>query len=66
MINSLYGGDLQSSTISNSKRTLNDVRLSSSTDDTNILYDDLLKEIVTLRKEKEQDKNTIRLLQEQM
>ncbi|CAF3396274.1 unnamed protein product [Rotaria sp. Silwood1] len=29
-------------------------------------YDDLLKEIATLRKEKEQDKQTIKLLQEQM
>ncbi|CAF3960343.1 unnamed protein product [Rotaria sordida] len=34
--------------------------------DENSSYDDLLKEITTLRKEKEQDKQTIKLLQEQM
>ncbi|CAF2400429.1 unnamed protein product [Rotaria sp. Silwood2] len=34
--------------------------------DENSSYDDLLKEIATLRKEKEQDKQTIKLLQEQM
>ncbi|CAM4748288.1 unnamed protein product [Rotaria magnacalcarata] len=34
--------------------------------DENSTYDDLLKEIMTLRKEKEQDKQTIKLLQEQM
>ncbi|CAF3425567.1 unnamed protein product [Rotaria socialis] len=34
--------------------------------DENSTYDDLLKEIMSLRKEKEQDKQTIKLLQEQM
>ncbi|CAF1487033.1 unnamed protein product, partial [Adineta steineri] len=34
--------------------------------DENSSYDDLLKEIISLRKEKEQDKQTIKLLQEQM
>ena len=34
--------------------------------DENSSYDDLVKEIVILRKEKEQDKQTIKLLQEQM
>jgi hypothetical protein len=34
--------------------------------DENSSYDDLFKEILILRKEKEQDKQTIKLLQEQM
>lgn len=34
--------------------------------DENSSYDDLFKEIMILRKEKEQDKQTIKLLQEQM
>jgi len=48
-------------------------RFSTSTDpsgrcaiDENTSYEDLLKEIMSLRKEKEQDKQTIKLLQEQM
>ncbi|CAF1428890.1 unnamed protein product, partial [Adineta ricciae] len=51
----------------------NSRRYSSSTEgtirssiDENSSYDDLLKEIIALRKEKEQDKQTIKLLQEQM
>jgi hypothetical protein len=34
--------------------------------DENSTYEDLFKEILILRKEKEQDKQTIKLLQEQM
>jgi len=50
--------------IFNTKRC-SDANLRNSIDE-NSSYDDLLKEIIALRKEKEQDKQTIKLLQEQM
>ncbi|CAF2310159.1 unnamed protein product [Rotaria sp. Silwood2] len=62
MIDSFHESMISSRRYSSS---INDGNLRNSIDE-NLFYDDLVKKIIILRKEREQDKQTIKLLQEQI